>query len=167
MKLIRTFVLILVAFALFFSLTKANAAEPKSFLANISVSPYAAIQHENITDGENYGAGIDIGVGINKFVSLHVLNTAYSTDHWGNSAIDETSVLAKFRLVRNASETLSLYGLGGGDRDWNSDDWAFGTGLGVELRITKAISLGVDSRIRAWFKGEKDLQTRGMVNISF
>lgn len=143
-----------------------------SFLDNISVSPYAAVQHQNITDGQNYGAGLDIGLGINKFVSIHALNTAYQTEDWGNSAIDETSLLGRFRLVHNASETLSLYGLAGGDRNWNTDSWAFGAGLGVELRVSKHVSLFGDSRIRAWFKdhndtGAKDLQTRAGLQFSF
>ena len=167
MKLIRTALLILVSFVLFFALT-AQSSESKSYLDNISVSPYAAVTHHNITDGESWGAGADLGLGINKYVSLHALALGYSNNDWRGGAIDEASLLAKARLVRNANETLSLYGIGGADRDFALEDWAIGIGLGVELRLAKNFSLFGDSRIRAWFRGRsEDLQTRAGVNFSF
>lgn len=138
-----------------------------SYLDNISVSPYAAVTHHNITDGESWGAGLDVGLGINPYVSIHALNVTYSDNDWRSSAIDETSVLVKARLIRNASETLSLYGLAGGDRQWTSDDWAFGAGLGIELRVSKHVSVTADTRIRSWFNAEEDLQTRAALNIRF
>jgi len=163
MKLIRTFTLILVVFTLFFAL-KSNGA---SYLDNISVSPYAAVVHHNITDGQSYGAGVALGLGINKFVSLELGATSFSDNDWGNSAIDEASLLVKARLVHNANETFSLYGLAGGDRQFEADDWAFGVGLGVELRLAKNISLFGDSRIRSWFNSREDLITRAGINLSF
>lgn len=138
-----------------------------SFLSNISVSPYGAIKHVGITKGDVYGAGIDVGLSINPYVSVHVLNTAYQTDDWRTQAIDETSLLAKATLLSTENKNLSLYGIAGGDRSWQTDDWAFGVGLGVEVKLTKNVSLGIDSRIRAWFNDQEDMQTRGLLNISF
>jgi len=145
------------------------AAGAASYLDNISVSPYAAVTHHNITDGQSWGAGADLGLGINKFVSIHGTVLGYSEDDWGGKAIDEVGLYGKARLVRNANETLSLYGLAGADRDLAASDWAIGVGLGVELRIAKNFSLFGDSRVRAWFREGRteDLQTRAGVNIRF
>jgi len=143
------------------------AAKGGSYLDNISVSPYATVVHHNITDGQSWGPGVGLGLGINKFVSIEADITSFSDGDWGGSAIDETSLLVKARLVHNANETLSLYGLAGGDRQWERDDWAFGAGLGVELRLAKNVSLFGDTRIRSWFNGKDDLITRAGVNISF
>lgn len=179
MKLIRTILLTLIALAVVHLVQGANddpakvnppaQAKATSYLADISVSPFATVVHHNITDGQSWGAGLDVGLGINKFVSLHLAGTTYSEENWGNSAIDEASLLAKCRLVRNANETLSLYGIGGADRDFNTDDWAIGIGLGVELRVHKNVSLFGDSRVRAWFREGRteDLQTRAGINLSF
>lgn len=138
-----------------------------SFLSNITISPYGAIKHVEITQGDVYGVGVDVGLSINPYVSVHVLNTAYQTEDWRTQAIDETSLLAKASLLSSENKKLSLYGIAGGDRSWQTDDWAFGVGLGVEVRLGKNVSLGVDSRIRSWFNGREDMQTRGLLNISF
>lgn len=170
MKLIRTALLILVAFILFFAL-RSQGAEPKSYLDNISVSPYATIVHDNISDGESYGTGIALGLGINKFVSIELSATTYSDNDWRDEAIDETAVLGRFRIVKNAKETVSLYGIAGGDRDWGRDDWALSAGAGVQLRIAKNVALFGDSRLRAWLNANesksKDIATRAGVSFSF
>lgn len=163
--IIKVLAIVGFALAIIFAARPSNGA---SYLDNISVSPYAAVTHHNITDGESYGAGVDIGLGINKFVSLHALAIGYSDNDWRGNAVDEASLLCKARLVRNASETLSLYGIGGADRDFATADWAIGVGLGVELRLAKHVSLFGDSRVRAWFSERKeDLQTRAGINFSF
>ncbi len=164
---IRTaIVLFLLTAAIVFTMCRAHSA---SYLDNVSVSPYAAVTHHNITDGQSWGAGADLGVGINKFVSLHALVLGYEDNNWRGPAVDEASLLCKARLVHNANETLSLYGIGGADRDFNTSDWAVGIGLGVELRLAKNISLFGDSRVRAWFSDNRseDLQTRAGINLSF
>lgn len=144
--------------------------QPKSFLDNISVSPYAAVVHDGINDGESYGAGLALGLGINEFASIELSATTFSDNDWRDEAIDETAVLGRFRLVKNASETFSLYGLAGGDRDWGRDDWALSVGAGVQLRVHENVSLFADSRLRAWLNGNdgktKDLATRAGISIT-
>lgn len=170
MKLLRTFALIIVSFILFFAL-QAQGAEPKSYLDNISVSPYATVVHHGITDGESYGAGLALSLGVNKFVSIDLTATTYSDNDWRDEAIDESAILGRFRLVRNAAETVSLYGIAGGDRDWGRDDWALSAGAGVQLRVHQNVALFADSRLRAWLNGSdgktKDLATRAGVSFSF
>ena len=169
MKLLRTFTLIIVAFVVFFVL-KSDAAESKSFLENISVSPYATVVHDGISDGESYGAGLALGLHVNPFVSIELSATTYSDNDWRDEAIDESAVLGRFRIVKNASETVSLYGIAGGDRDWGRDDWALSAGAGVQLRVSKNVALFGDSRLRAWLGGHegktKDIATRVGISIS-
>lgn len=171
MKLIRTFTLVIIAFVVFFALKSPGAeAQPKSYLDNISVSPYATIVHDGIGDGESYGAGLALSLGINKFVSIELSATSYSDNDWRGEAIDETAVLGKFRLVHNANETFSLYGIAGGDRDWGRDDWALGVGAGIQLRLHKNVALFADSRLRAWLNANdgksKDIATRAGITIT-
>jgi hypothetical protein len=179
MRIIRTILLTLAAIAAVHFVRAANddpakanppaPARATSYLADISISPYAAVTHRNITDESSFGAGLDLGLAINKFVSIHGTALGYSDNDWRGGAIDEAGVYAKARLVRNANETLSLYGIGGADRDFATEDWALGIGLGVELRLHKNVSLFGDSRVRAWFREgrSEDLQTRAGINLSF
>lgn len=67
-------------------------------------------------------------------------------------------------LGYNINKTVSLHlsNLG-----YETQDWGFGVGAGAELRFSKNVSIGADSRIRAWFKQEKDWLTRGFVSFKF
>ena len=161
-------------------------AKPTSWWSDFSITPFGTLAHPNLTDAPVYGAGIDVGYYLNRTVSLHLANTVY--DQSGSSrsaggsefrgsggsggwldapAIDETSILFRADLIRDSRERIVGYFVGSGDRDWVTRDWAFGVGVGAELRLTRNISLGADSRIRAWFAREKDLTTRGFVSIRF
>lgn len=146
-----------------------EAPEPsKSYLDGVTLSPFGAMRSIDITDGEQWGAGLDLGVPLNKYVSVHAQALGYSDNDWRGPAIDEVAVLAKADLVRYADERLKLYALGGADRSFDVDDWAFGIGAGLNLILSKNVSIGVDSRIRAWFdRREEDLLSRALLSISF
>lgn len=160
-------VIIGITAVLFCIYAKTHAAG--SYLDNISVSPYATIVHDGVDEGESYGAGLTLGLGINKFVSIDLSATTYSDNDWRDEAIDETAVLGRFRLVKNAKETFSLYGLAGGDRDWGRDDWALSVGGGVQFKFHDNIALFADSRLRAWLNAHdgksKDIATRVGLSI--
>ena len=148
------------------------APAPKAdYLAGISVSPYMAIIHDGIGDGETYGAGLALTVPINKFVGLELAMTTHSENDWRDEAIDETSVLGRVELAKSANKALSLYALAGIDRDWGMDDWALGVGGGVQLRFHKNAALFADSRLRAWMSDEcektKDIATRLGITITY
>ena len=145
----------------------APAKQSSSWWTDFSVSPYGAVTHPNLTDKAIWGAGLDVGYNINHTVSLHVANLAHENDNWRGQVIDETSLLVRADLVRYSKERFVGYVLAGGDRDWDHSDWGFSAGLGAEIRLAKNVSVGVDSRIRAWFKNEKDLQTRGFLSFRF
>ena len=169
MKLIRTALLILVAFVLFFALKSQGEEAKTSYLDNISISPYATVVHDGIGDGESYGTGIALGLGVNKFVSIELSATTYSDNDWRDEAVDESAVLGKFRLVKNAKESFSLYGIAGGDRDWGRDDWALSVGGGIQWKLHDNFALFGDSRLRAWLNANdgksKDIMTRVGVSI--
>lgn len=161
MKLFRTICLALVALAIIKVSTRAA-----SILDEISVAPVAALRTENITGASTFGAGLDIGYDINKFVSIHSASLAF--EDWRGGAIDETSLYGKAKLVKFAKESLHLYGVGGVVRDWSDEAWATSVGLGAELRLSKNLSLGADYSIRAWFSDrEKDSLARALINIRF
>lgn len=175
---------ILMAAAIAFT---ASAAEKKSgsWIDGITIAPVGAVRTADITGASEWGAGLDLGVKVNPFVSLHVVNLSfegqghskeYSEEKleyttgphsWGGSVIDETALLAKAKISRFSNETFSLYAIGGGQRDWEADDWGFSAGAGVELAFNKRLSLAADYSLRAWFNRDKDSLLRAMVNLSF
>lgn len=167
--------------------TVALAADTKDtarWIDSITLAPVGALKTADITGHSEWGAGVDLGVKLNPFVSLHVVNLAFEgpghttveskkgstttgPHSWGGSVVDETALLAKARIARFSTETVSLYGIGGGLRDWTEDDWGFSAGAGVELAFSKRFSLAADYSLRAWFNRDKDSLLRALVNISF
>lgn len=146
---------------------KTHGAEP-SFLDNVTLSPVAAIRTADIDGRSTFGAGADLGLGLNKFVSLHVVNLAFEKpDQWAGSVVDETDIYAKAKFTKFSNDTVTLYGIAGGQRDWHTEDWGFGVGLGASLNFSKRVSLSADYSLRAWFNRDKDSLARALLNISF
>lgn len=146
----------------------ANAKTPAgSFVDSITVSPYGVVRWPNVTDAPEYGAGLDVGVKVNSFVAVHVLNTAYHADNWGGSAIDETSLLVSADITKFKTESFTPYFIGGGSRDWERSDWGFQAGLGARINFNKHVSVGADYSLRAWFNNDKDGVLRGYLQASF
>ena len=139
----------------------------RDWWTDVSITPFGVLTRPNLTDAPQWGAGLDVGYSINHYVSLHVANLAYEMNEWRGPAIDETSLLLRADLIRSSKERFVFYGLGGADRAWGAEDWGFSVGAGAELRLAKNISIGADCRVRAWFKQEKDLETRGFVSFRF
>ena len=161
MKTFRTICLLLVAAACI-KVTVRGA----SILDEITVAPVAALKSEGITGASTFGAGLDLGYNVNKFVSIH--GTALAFEDWRGGVVDESELYGKANFVKFAGESLQLYGKGGVVRDWNDEAWATSVGLGVDLRVTKSVALGADYSIRAWFSDrEKDSLARALVSISF
>ena len=161
MKTFRTICLALVALAIVKASTHAA-----SILDEITVAPVAALKSEGITGASTFGAGLDLGYNINKFVSIHASSLAF--EDWRGGVVDETEVFGKANFVKFAGEAVQLYGKGGFVRDWGDESWATSVGLGAELKLSKNISVGADYSIRAWFSDrEKDSLARALVSISF
>ena len=161
--MIKTFRTILLALA---ALAVINVCKSASILDEITVAPVAALRTEGITGASTFGAGLDIGYDINKFVSIHSASLAF--EDWRGGAIDETSLYGKANFVKFAKESFQLYGIGGFVRDWGDEAWATSVGLGAELKLSKNISAGADYSIRAWFSDrDKDSLARALVSVSF
>lgn len=137
------------------------------YIKNLSVETFAAIKHTGITKGEDYGAGVGFEYKFNQYVSGVVRAVSYSNDDWRGSTIDEGSLLVKATLFGSASKGVSLYGIGGVDRAFGVDDWGFGAGVGVGVKLHKNVELFGETRVRAWMDAEKDLITAAGINWSF
>ena len=161
MKTFRTICLLLVAAAIIKVSVRAA-----SILDEITVAPVAALKTEGITGTSTFGAGLDLGYNINKFVSIHASSLAF--EDWRGGVVDETEVFGKANFVRFAGEAVQLYGKGGFVRDWGDEAWATSVGLGAELKLSKNIAVGADYSIRAWFSDrDKDSLARALVSVSF
>lgn len=169
MKLIRTLLLIAVAIAITRVYAKAaDASASARFIDSITVAPVAVLKGSEFTGEHTLGAGIDVGFGVNKFVSIHVANYGYEADGWRTSVVDETEVYGKANFARFANESFLLYGKGGATRDWQAQEWAMGVGLGAQLNINKSISLASDYTINASFGNQpKYSVARALVQFSF
>jgi hypothetical protein len=133
-----------------------------SILSEIQVAPVGVYTIPNIHDKGEWGAGIEIGLKLNPNVTLSLVNISdKGEENWreGGILVDETNLKVRANLLSSENKLLTLQGIGSGNRDWNSQDWGFGVGAGVKVRLYKeTLALQLDSQIRAWFKGEKDLQ---------
>lgn len=168
MKTMRTILLLAVALAICKVCSAADAGSTAKFIDSITVAPVGAVTHADLTGKGTFSAGLDLGVGVNSFVSLHATALASEAGDWRGGVVDESEFYGKATVARFAKDTFTLYGKGGAVRDWGEDLWGFGVGAGAELRLSKHFSLAADYTIRAWFKDrEKDGQIRGLVNVSF
>lgn len=165
----KTICLIFALFATFCSIaTAGDAGATARFIDSITVAPVAAVTHENLTGAGTLSAGLDLGIAVNKFVSIHGSALASEAGDWRGGVVDESEFYGKASFARFKNESFALYGKGGAVRDWNADLWGFGVGAGAELKLTKNASLAADYTIRAWFRDrEKDGQIRGLVNLTF
>lgn len=152
--------------------TKGEEVSPakSSPLENIYVSPLGVYKLPNIHDKGEWGAGLELGVKVNKSVSLGLQAVSYAGDDlWNDSGylVDETSLVVHADLFSTEKKTLTLGVLASGVRDWNTDDWGFGVGPEVALKLSENVSLTGGAQIRAWFNGTKDVYIPVALKISF
>lgn len=167
MKTFRSICLALVACAIIKVVAFAgDAKSTASFIDSITVAPVAALKTEGLDGASTFGAGVDLGVGINKFVSIH--GTAIAFEDWRGGAVDESEIYGKATFARFANEAFTLYGKGGVVYDFGGEELATSLGAGAELKINKRLALAADYSVRAWFSDrEKDSLARALISISF
>lgn len=121
--------------------------------AEIQVAPVAALRTDGLNGQSDFGAGLDLGVGINKFVSIHATALTYENENWRSAAVDESELYVRADITKFASDTFIPYFKGGGQADWNHGDFGLGVGGGARIPFTKkqVVSLGGDYTVRAWF----------------
>lgn len=133
----------------------------------LSVETLAVIRSAGITDSTDYGAGVDLGLKLNAYVTGHVRAVAYSNDDWRGSAVDAGSLLVEAKLLTSANKKVTLSAIGGVTRYFGEEDWAFGVGPRVSVSLTKNLSLVGETQIEALFKGDKNLITSAGLQFSF
>ena len=123
------------------------------FIDSFTAAPVAALKTADLKGESTFGTGVDLGVGINKFVSIHVTGLTYETDDWRSSAIDESEAYVSADLTRFAKDAFIVSLKGGAVTDWNEGDYGLGVGVGARIQFTQSLSLGADYTVRAWFDG--------------
>lgn len=145
-----------------------QAGDIAKFIDSFTVAPVAALKTQGLNGPSTFGTGLDLGVGINKFVSVHVTGLAYETDNWRSSTVDESEAYVSADLTKFANDTFIVSLKGGAVTDWNEGDYGLAVGLGARIQLSKALSIGSDYSIRAWFaEREKDSLGRLFVSYKF
>ncbi len=161
----------------------------KSILEGVTVSPVGAYKSVDFVSGASeWGAGIDVGLPVNAFVSIHVRNLAFEgpgqskrwhkdkdnngwqtvgQKPWGGSVIDETALYGKADFASFQKDKLKLYGIGGTTHYWETEEWGFGVGLGLEYRFNEYFSAGASEEVWARTKSEKQWLTTFAVTYKF
>ena len=117
---------------------------------------------------DSYGVGADVAYSFNHWVKGHIRAIAYeSPDGWRGGAVDEGSALVEARLFQSANQAISLSAIGGADRDFSASDWGFSVGARASVVVYGPFYVGGESRIRAWFKQEKDLVSTVFAGLTF
>lgn len=149
-----------------------NAGWREDFkIGEIQIAPVAALRTDGLNGQSDFGAGLDLGIGVNKFVSLHATALAYETEDWRSATVDESEFYVRADLTKFSFEKFIPYFKGGGQVDWNEGDFGLGVGGGARIPFTKkqVFALGGDYTVRAWFsragKSSKDSVARAYLEI--
>lgn len=149
-----------------------NAEETAAKLGDIYASVVGVYNIPNVHDKGEWGAGVEVGAVLSKYVSLGLLNVSYAGENTWRGAgylIDETAVQVHSTLFTSANKSLSFGITASGVRDWNSDDWGFGVGPRFVFGNTdgSGLSLSISSQIRAFMDGDKSLFNTASLNYGF
>lgn len=169
------------------SAAETSTSSTAKWIDSISIAPVGAIRTVDLNGASEWGTGIDLGIGVNQFVSLHVVNLAFEgpghskagegkstgPHSWGGSVVDETDLLVKAIISPFSSDKVSVYALAGGLHQWGEDQrWGLSAGGGVELRFNKTFSLAGDYSVRMFSEASAngsslDSLLRALVRIEF
>ena len=154
-----------VAVVLFTLASTAFAGDFGKFIDSFTAAPVAALKTADLKGESTFGTGVDLGVGINKFVSIHITGLTYETDGWRSSAIDESEAYVSADLTRFANDSFIVSLKGGAVTDWNDQSYGMAVGLGARVQLSKSLSVGADYTVRAWLDGpeQKDSLARAFL----
>lgn len=165
---IRTIILAAVALLLIHTVRAADSKSTAKWIDSITVAPVGVVQTDGIDGASTFGAGVDAGVGINKYASIHVAGYGYETDAWRGGVVDEVEAYGKANFASFYEQVLVLTGKGGVVWDTLLDDYAISVGAGCDLNFSKRFAVGADYSIRAWFnEREKDSLLRFFAQLKF
>lgn len=148
---------------------KATAKSTATWISKIDVAVGGAVKTEEIDGESQFGTLVDVGVGVNKFVSIHASALTYEgDDEWRGGSIDEVSLGVQASLSRFSTESFLPYVIANGVRSFgDSEDWAISLGLGAKIQFNDYLALGGDYNLRAWFNGPEDSLARLYLQYSF
>lgn len=167
MKTIRTIILAAIALLIINTVRAADSKAVK-WIDSITIAPVGVVQTEGIDGASTFGAGLDAGLGINKYVSVHVAGYGYETEDWGGGAIDELESYVKANLASFSKQVVVVTAKAGAVWDTALDDYAMSVGAGLDVNISKRFALGADYSIRAWLnERDKDSLLRFFGQLKF
>lgn len=147
------------------AICSASSVFAADYLSNLSIDTQGAVRHVSIDGPIQYGAGLNVNYSFNKYVTGYVRALSYSD--WKHSAVDEGGLGIWATVLESANKGLSLNVVGGLNRDFESEDWGFGLGLGPELKLSKHVSVFAAAEVRTWIKQDKDILTTFGFNFHF
>lgn len=171
--------LIIMAAAVAFNAPAAEVAKasatPVEWFNGVSVSGVGAIRQADFASGHSeLGAGVQVGLALNKNVTLEGRVLAYEEsaagnegDKWQGDVVDEIAIGARYNLLASENKKLSLDGVAGGDRSQQLDDWGFHVGLAASWHPVKQVSVTIQREIRTWFKNDHDHLTSLSIGYTF
>ena len=163
-------------FVAFLAATIAVGAADKSFLDGFSLAPVGALKTAHLDGPSQWGTGLDLGYDVNPFVGIHVLNLSFEgpgktaglgEDRWGGLLVDETDVQVDAKISSLSYEKFSLHLLGGGQTDWNDNNYGVNVGLKAQLDFSKHAGIAAGYSIRTWFKGETKADSLATLSAIF
>lgn len=138
-----------------------------NFWTRFDVAPVAVLQGKDITGTHQFGAGVDVGLRVNPWVSVRVVNLAFEQDSWGGSAVDETDVLVRADITALKYNSFTPYFIGGGLYEWDTDSFGMSAGLGGQFNFSKNVGIGADYSIQFMEEGSKRGLAKAFLKFSF
>lgn len=129
----------------------------------VDVAPVVVLQGKDITGSHQFGAGVDLGLRVNPWVSVRVVNLAYEQKDWRSSAVDETDLLVRADITALKYNSFTPYFIGGGLYEWDTDSFGMSAGLGGQFNFSKNVGLGADYSVQFLEEGNK----RGLAKVFF
>lgn len=156
----------LVAALISFAAISVNAAD---YFKKFSFETLGTIKHSGENFKEvNYGAGVAVGYTFNKYVTMYGRGLTYKNeDNWRGGAIDEGSLLFESNILQTKDGAAALGIIGGVDRDFHRDDWGLSVGVCPSFKLSKNVSIFVESRFGLEEKAGKSIRTTGGLNWSW
>lgn len=139
----------------------------EAWWTKIDVAPVAVLQTKDINGASQFGAGVDLGLRVNPWVSVRVVNLAYEQEDWGGSVIDETDLLVRADITALKYNSFTPYFIGGGLYEYETKNFGMSAGLGGQFNFSKNVGIGADYSIQFMEEGSKRSLAKAYLKFSF
>ena len=138
-----------------------------SVQAQLSVETLGVLRYDTKSYEKTWGAGADLGVKLNDFVTGHVRAVAYETDNWRGGAVDEVSALVEARLLQSANKAVSLSAIGGVDYAIASEAYGLSAGGRLAYSFSERFKAGIEARAQIMEGANVVLIPAAYLSLSF